>query len=172
MSSHFWVRDFYAVGTTGLNQLELSFQVKPHILKSSSNGPQQPLSAPLPVSNSTITDNEAKEDSNRYAALSSYLGSPTHTSDHGSPPPLPLSSSSSSSCPKEEKISSYPYLTIKGSAAAAAADGSDGVAIIVNSILAHRKKLRQSLLGRMFKVPFMKEKKKRVREEAPLETIK
>ena len=120
------------------------------------------------MNNSTKTDIEAKEDSNRYAALSSSLGSPTHTSDHGSPPPL----ASPSSCTKEEKLSAYPYLTIKGSAAAAAADGYDGVAIIVNKILAHRKKLRQSLLGRMFKVPFMKEKKKRVREEAPLETIK
>ena len=150
------------------------FQVKPHILKSSSNGqqqqPQQPSSA-TPVSNLTTTDNEAKEDLNRYAALSSYLGSPTHTSDHGSPPPAVPPPTSS--CLKEEKVGSYPYLTIKGSAAAAAVgDNFDGVANVVNSILEHRKKLRQSFMGRMFKVPFMKEKKKRVREEAPLETIK
>ena len=145
-------------------------QVKPHILKSSNSqppaGPPQPSLPAKPLSSLT-TDTETKEDSNRYAALSSYLGSPTHTSDHGSPPPPP------SAYLKDGKSSPYPYLTVKGSAAAAAvSDASDGIASVVDSILQHRKKLRQSFMGRMFKVPFMKEKKKRVREEAPLETIK
>lgn len=48
----------------------------------------------------------------------------------------------------------------------------EGIASVVEGILENRKRLRQSYLSRMYQVPFMKEKKKRVREEAPLEEMR
>ena len=47
---------------------------------------------------------------------------------------------------------------------------NDGIASVVENILEHRKQFRKSyFLSRMYKTPFMKEKRKRVREEKPLE---
>ena len=107
---------------------------------------------------------EVKEEGSKYAALSSYLGSPTHSSDPGSPPSLSTVASSPLLASKD-----YPYLTLKGKNTDRVSTPEDGIAVVVENILQHRKNLRMSLFGRMFKIPFMKEKKKRIMQEAPLD---
>ena len=65
----------------------------------------------------------------------------------------------------------YPYLTVRGKTEIKFEETS--TPRVVDNILEHRKKLRQSYANnRMYKIPFMKEKKKKTREEAPLEAIK
>ena len=150
-------------------------QVKPHILNSngaSSAAVQQSIPSGHSDPNlATTTGVVAKEeDSSKYAALSSYLGSPTHDfSDPGSPPQLNLK--------RPSLTNEYPFLTLRSKSTDEFSAGKptignneDGVAVVMESILKHRKNLRQS--HRIYKVPFMREKKKRVREEAPLEELR
>lgn len=133
---------------------------------------QTNAAAPPSISSADVP---TKEDCNKYAALSSYLGSPTHSSDPGSPPPV----AAKMAAPQVVSSSSkeYPYLTFRGKSEAAASTVikttcDEGIASVVEGILENRKRLRQSYLSRMYQVPFMKEKKKRVREEAPLEEMR
>ena len=111
-----------------------------------------------------VESHDTKEDGNKYAALSSYLGSPTHSSDPGSPtfPPGPLHGSPP---PRKELLPPSkldPFLTAKGSSNEGKND--DGIANVVDRILDQRKILRKSLaFSRMYKVPF--EKKKRPKAE-------
>ena len=74
----------------------------------------------------------------------------------------------------------YPYLTTRGSKTEINNTGlwtsksDEGIAAVVDTILEHRKKLRQNATSRMYKTTFTpkEERKKRSREEAPLEGIK
>ena len=153
------------------------FQVKPQILKSNGasaavqqsipSGPADPNLAP--ITTGVVTK---EEDSSKYAALSSYLGSPTHSSDPGSPPPM--LNLKTASTPAND----YPFLTLRtkstdeciSSTNVNTSSNEDGVALFMESILQHRKNLRLS--HRTFKVPFMKEKKKRVMDFKPLEELR
>ncbi len=119
-----------------------------------------------------------EEPANKYAALSSYLGSPTHSSEAGSPPQLPVvpqsknaGSSTTSTTNKPSATSPYPYLTVKGSTAHLGGEHDlfwgpkteEGFVNVVDTILENRKKLRLSSMGRMYKLPHEpKMKKKRV----------
>ena len=159
--------------------LQLFFQVNPNILQSSSGVTQPPAAStagsgatavPLGTPNAVELP-DTKEDGNKYAALSSYLGSPTHSSDPGSPnpfsppvgsPPPPGHNELASPCPPSKL---YPYLMAKGSSVEGKSE--EGIANVVDRILEQRKKLRQSSgLSRMYKVPFEKKISKRVKEEA------
>ena len=129
------------------------------------------------VSSPSVTESlvETKEDGNKYAALSSYIGSPTHSSDPGSPPnPLFQNTNSSTASPTiRNELSSpscqssklYPYLMAKGSSTEGRNEFHDGIANVVDRILEQRKILRQSMgLSRMYKVPFAKKKQTRVKD--------
>ena len=152
------------------------FQVKPQILKS--NGASAAVQQSIPSGPADLnlapfsTGAVTKEEDSKYAALSSYLGSPTHSSDPGSPPPM--LSLKTASTPAND----YPFLTLRtkstdeccSSTKVNTSSNEDGVALFMESILQHRKNLRLS--HRTFKVPFMKEKKKRVMDFKPLEELR
>ena len=138
------------------------FQVNPSILKSSSG--VTPATGTPQTSQAVDLQAETKDDGNKYAALSSYLGSPTHSSDPGSPnpfPPPPLASppssrkdlSSSPSC--ASKL--YPYLMAKGSSSEGRSD--DGIANVVDKILDQRKKLRENFFMSRMLIPVHKRPK-------------
>merc|ERR1712083_348609 len=72
-----------------------TIRVKPHILKSNgASAAVQQSTTPLghsdlvPQVASNVVTKEEADNSSKYAALSSYLGSPDHSSDPGSPPPM------------------------------------------------------------------------------------
>ncbi len=125
---------------------------------------------------------QGQEDGNKYAALSSYLGSPTHSSEPGSPPPVPNALSAKPAVASSSK--EYPYLTVRGKSSDSSEPGTssgtfvktsfdDGIASVVENILAHRKEFRRcQALSRMYRTPFQERKKKKVRVTAPLEEIR
>ena len=154
------------------------FQVKPQILKSngaSAAVQQSILSGPAdsnlaPISTGAVP----KEEDSKYAALSSYLGSPDHSSDPGSPPPM-LSLKTAST----PAANDYPFLTLRTKSTDECSSspskvntsyGEDGVAPFMESILQYMKNRRLS--HRTYKIPFMKEKKKRVMDFKPLEELR
>ena len=152
------------------------FQVKPQILKSNGASAAVQQSIPLgptdpnlaPISTGAVT----KEEDSKYAALSSYLGSPTHSSDPGSPPPM--LSLKTASTPAND----YPFLTLRtkstdecsSSTKVNTSYNEDGIAPYMESILQYMKNRR--LGHRTYKLPFMKEKKKRVMDFKPLEELR
>ena len=102
-------------------------------------GPSSALSSPATPSASTSSSQEAKtpasNTANKYASLSSYLGSPSDSSDtdHASPVQGPSGSDAQSSSSKN----------------------------VVETILENRKKLRNCVaIGRMMRVPAVPEKKR------------
>jgi hypothetical protein len=104
----------------------------------------------------------AQTDANKYAALSSYLGSPTHSSDPGSPPQLPIVPARACGGTGPTPGKAYPYLIMKGSTSGSSGEhdtfwgpkGEDGITNVVDTILENRKKLRLSAaMSSRYKVP-------------------
>ena len=107
----------------------------------------------------------------KYTSLSSYLGNP----DNYSPPKTETSiygdKRSSASVLDFEK--EYPYLLAKNKKSESMGDSFDleekllfGANSVVDNILLNRKRLRgDGALGRMYRVPFSKEKRKRPKND-------
>ena len=109
----------------------------------------------------------------KYSSLSSYLGNP----DNYSPPKSDNSAYGDSKRGSATNVANfekdYPYLMAKNKKSESLDDSFEledklplGANSIVDNFLLNRKKLRQSiveggLLGRMYRVPFEKEKRKR-----------
>ena len=156
--------------------------MKPHILKSNGASAAVQQSIPsghsdpnlAPASSGVVTKEEV-DTSCKSAALLSYLGSPTHSSDPGSPPMLSALKSSSS-----KTTDSYPFLTLRSKSTDSEYcsyknnslnnEYQEGIALKIESILQHRKSLRLS--NRLFKIPFMKEKKRMMTNFDPLESLR